>query len=112
MPATEMRKTAVDVGGDMPWGTHSCLFYETQADLLEISDSYCKAGLENQEFCLRVVAEPLAVEDARRSLQRAVPHFDEYFADHSIEIVTARARSPRRSRVCGKCHVQRNRLHR
>ena len=34
---TELRKTGVDVVGDMPWGTHFCLFYETQADLLEIT---------------------------------------------------------------------------
>jgi PAS domain S-box-containing protein len=87
---TEMRKTGVDVVGDMAWGTHFCLFYETKADLLEISVSYCKAGLESQEFCLWVVAEPLAVEDARRALKQAVPDFDRYFTDHSIEIVQAR----------------------
>ncbi|HXP40623.1 MAG TPA: MEDS domain-containing protein, partial [Candidatus Acidoferrales bacterium] len=87
---TEMRKTGVDVVGDMPWGTHFCLFYETKADLLEISVSYCKAGLESQEFCLWVVAEPLAVEDAWRALKQAVPEFDRYLTDHSIEIVQAR----------------------
>jgi hypothetical protein len=32
-PATEMRKTGVHVMGDMPWGTHLCLFYKTRADL-------------------------------------------------------------------------------
>jgi PAS domain S-box-containing protein len=85
-----MRKTGVDVVGDMPWGTHFCLFYETTADLLETTVSYCKAGLESQEFCLWVVAEPLAVEDARRALKQAVPDFDRYFADHSVEIVAAR----------------------
>ena len=90
MPATEMRKTGVDVVGDVPWGTHFCLFYETRADLLETLVAYCKAGLENQEFCLWVVAEPLVVEDATHALKRAVPQFDEYFADHSIEIVAAR----------------------
>src|SRR5258705_834841 len=85
-----MRKTGVDVVGDMPWGTHFCLFYETQADLLEITVSYCKAGLESQEFCLWVVAEPLAVEDAKLALKGAVSDFDRYFADNSIEIVAAR----------------------
>ena len=87
---TKMRKTGVDVVGDMPWGTHFCLFYETKADLLEISVSYCKAGLESQEFCLWVVAEPLAVEDAWLALKQAVPEFDRYLTDHSIEIVQAR----------------------
>src|SRR6202521_1349228 len=85
-----MRKTGVDVVGDMPWGTHFCLFYETKADLLETTVSYCKAVLESHEFCLWVVAEPLAVEDAKHALQRAVSDFDRYFAAHSIEIVAAR----------------------
>jgi PAS domain S-box-containing protein len=88
--ATEMRKTGVDVVGDMPWGTHFCLFYETRADLLETLVSYCKAGLESQEFCLWVVAEPLTGEDARLALKRVVPNLDQYLADHSIEIVAAR----------------------
>src|SRR5258708_241781 len=88
--ATEMRKTGVDVVGDIPWGTHFCLFYETRADLLETLVFYCKAGLENQEFCLWVVAEPLTGEDARHALKQAVPDLDQYLADHSIEIVAAR----------------------
>jgi len=87
---TEMRKTGIDVVGDMPWGAHFCLFYETQADLLETLVSYCKAGLESQEFCLWVVAEPLTKEDARRALERAVPDFDQYLVDQSIEIIPAR----------------------
>ncbi|HEV7519898.1 MAG TPA: MEDS domain-containing protein, partial [Candidatus Angelobacter sp.] len=56
---SEMRRSGVEVVGDMPWGTHFCLFYETKADLLETLVSYCKAGLESDEFCLWVVAEPL-----------------------------------------------------
>jgi hypothetical protein len=70
---TEMRRTGVDVVGDMPWGTHFCLFYETQADLLETLVPYCKAGLESEEFCLWVVAAPLTEEDARLALKQAVP---------------------------------------
>src|SRR5580704_3369444 len=88
--ATEMRKTGVDVVGDMPWGTHFCLFYETRADLLETLVSYCKAGLESQEFCLWVVADPLTGEDARHALKQVVPDLDQYLANHSIEIVAAR----------------------
>jgi signal transduction histidine kinase/ActR/RegA family two-component response regulator len=87
---TEMRKTGVDVVGDMPWGTHCCLFYETKADVLDILVSYFKAGLESREFCLWVVPEPLMPEEASRALRRAVPEFDRYLADCSIEIVAAR----------------------
>jgi len=86
----EMRKTGVDVVGDMPWGTHFCLFYETLMDLLEPLVSYCKAGLESQEFCLWAVAAPLTGEDVTHALKRAVPDFDRYLNDQSIEIVLAR----------------------
>jgi hypothetical protein len=90
MPATEMRKTGVDVVGDVPWGMHFCLFYETRADLLDTLVSYCKAGLENREFCLWVVAEPLREEDAKQALERTVPDLEQHLADQSIEIVSAR----------------------
>jgi len=86
---TEMRKTGIDIVGDMPWGTHFCLFYETKDDILDTLVSYCKAGLESQEFCLWVVAEPVTVDEARHALNEAVPELDRYLADHSIEIVPA-----------------------
>jgi C4-dicarboxylate-specific signal transduction histidine kinase len=87
---TEMPKTGIDVLGDMPWGTHFCLFYETKEDILETLVSYCKAGLEDQEFCLWVVSEPMTVDEAGYALRLAVPDLDRYLADHSIEIVSAR----------------------
>jgi C4-dicarboxylate-specific signal transduction histidine kinase len=86
---TDMRKTGIDVVGDMPWGTHFCLFYESKTDLLDTLVSYCKAGLENQEFCLWVVAAPLTVESAIQVLKQAIPEFDRYSLDGSIEIVAA-----------------------
>jgi PAS domain S-box-containing protein len=85
-----MRKTGVDVVGDIPWGSHFCLFYETQADLLETLVPYCKAGLESHEFCLWVVAAPLTEQDAAHALKRAVPDFDRHLAERSIDIVAAR----------------------
>src|SRR5438128_2331865 len=86
---SEMRKSGIDVVGDMPWGTHICLSYETKEDLLDTLVSYCKAGLESQEFCLWVVAEPVREEEARHALKQVVPDLDRYRADHSIDIVSA-----------------------
>jgi transcriptional regulator with GAF, ATPase, and Fis domain len=85
----EKGKTGIDVVGDLPWGTHFCLFYETLTDLLEPLVLYCKAGLESQEFCLWVVAAPLTGEDVTHALKRAVPDLDRYLDDHSIEIASA-----------------------
>jgi PAS domain S-box-containing protein len=80
----------MDVVGDIAWGTHCCLFYETKADLLETLVSYCKAGLESREFCLWVIAAPVTEADAARALRHVVPDIDRYRADGSIEIVSAR----------------------
>ena len=85
-----MRRAGIDVVGDIPWGTHFCLFYDTKADLLETLVSYCKAGLQSQEFCLWVVAPPVTREDALEALRQAVPSFDRYAPDGGIEIVPAR----------------------
>ncbi|MDB4884227.1 MAG: multi-sensor signal transduction histidine kinase [Gemmatimonadetes bacterium] len=90
MTTAAMRRTGVDVVGDMPWGTHFCAFYDTQADLLETLVPYCRAGLESEEFCLWVVASPLTEQDALRALKEAVPGFDRYLREGSIEIVAAR----------------------
>src|SRR2546427_11978910 len=87
---TEMRKTGIDVVGDMPWGTHFCLFYETKADVLDTLVSYCSAGLKSEEFCLWVVSEAVTVDEDKNALHQAVPELDRYLADHSIEIVSAR----------------------
>jgi signal transduction histidine kinase len=89
--ATEMRKTGIEVVGDVAaWGAHFCLFYETKDDLLDTLISYCKSGLESEEYCLWIVAEPLRIEEARDALKRAVPALDRYVADSRFEIASAR----------------------
>jgi C4-dicarboxylate-specific signal transduction histidine kinase len=89
--ATEARMASVDVVGDVAaWGAHFCLFYETKQDLLDTLISYCKSGLEREEYCLWIVAEPLTIEEARAALKNAVPDLDRYFASSRLEIVPAR----------------------
>jgi hypothetical protein len=70
---TALRKTEIAGVGDLSWGTHFCLFYETKHDLLDLVVPYFKAGLETKEFCLWVIAEPLTAEDAKRTLQQPFP---------------------------------------
>src|SRR5216683_4775361 len=89
--ATETRKTGIDVVGDMVgWGAHFCLFYETKEDLLDTLISYCKSGLESDEFCMWIVAEPLTIDEAKGALKDAVPELDRYLEDSRLEIAPAR----------------------
>jgi signal transduction histidine kinase len=71
-----IRKSGIDVVGEVPWGTHLCQFYTTKNDLLDLLVPYFKAGLESNEFCMWVTSEPLAVEEAEEALRRAVPDLD------------------------------------
>ena len=88
--STEMRKSGIDVIGDMVgWGAHFCLFYETKEDLLDALISYCKSGLENKEYCLWVVAEPLTIREATDALKDAVPNLDSYLAESRVEVLSA-----------------------
>jgi PAS domain-containing protein len=84
------RSAGIDVVGDIPWGTHFCLFYDTKSDLLETLVPYCKAGLQSHEFCLWVIAPPVTKEDALEALRQAVPGFDGYLLEGGIDIISAR----------------------
>jgi C4-dicarboxylate-specific signal transduction histidine kinase len=86
----QLRKTGIGMVGDVPWGTHFFMFYETKEDLLDTLVPYFKAGLESGELCLWVVSDPLTEEEARSALREAVPEFERYLAQRSIEIACGR----------------------
>src|ERR1700736_4836651 len=85
---TKLRKTGIGVVGDVPWGTHFFMFYETKQDLLDTLVPYFKAGLETGELCLWLVSAPLTEEEAKNALREAMPEFDRYLANRSIEIAS------------------------
>lgn len=81
------RKTGIDILGEVPWGTHLCQFYQTKQDLIDILVPYFKQGLENNEFCMWVTAEPLNVKDAKAALKEKVKNLDDYIKKGQIEIM-------------------------
>ena len=83
----KLRKSGIDIIGDIPWGTHFCQFYQTKEDLTDVLVPYFKAGLENNEFCMWVTSQPLGVEDAKEALRRFVPDIDVYLERGQIEII-------------------------
>src|ERR1700687_2580198 len=80
----ESRKSGIGLLGDMSWGTHFCHLYETKQDLIDILVPYFKTGLENHEFCIWVVSDPLNEDEARSELGRAVPTVDRHLAAGGI----------------------------
>jgi len=82
-----LRKSGLEIIGEVPWGTHFCQFYQSKEDLIEILVPYFKQGLENNEFCMWVTSEPLGAEDVKKALKEKVKNLDEYIKKGQIEIL-------------------------
>jgi PAS domain S-box-containing protein len=87
VPKKKTRKLGIDVVGNVSWGTHLCVFYHTQEDLIDILVPYFKAGLQNNEFCMWVISEPLNVESAKRALKRVIKNLDDCIEKGQVEIL-------------------------
>jgi PAS domain S-box-containing protein len=82
-----IRRSGIDVIGDVPWGTHFCQFYKTSQDLIETLVPYFREGLAANEFCMWVTSEPLQVDQATAALRAAVPDLDDCIEKGQIEIL-------------------------
>jgi len=83
----KLRKSGIEIIGDVPWGTHFCQFYQNKEDLIDILVPYFKVGLENNEFCMWVTSEPLNEEEVKETMEKAAPDFDKNLKRGQIEIV-------------------------
>jgi signal transduction histidine kinase len=81
------RDTGIEPLGDLPWGTHVCLFYETKQDALDTLIPYFRAGLQSRERCVWAVSDPIEEKDARTALHRSIPDAGQLLADGVIEIL-------------------------
>lgn len=81
------RDTGIGVLGDLPWGAHICMFYETKEDLLDSCVSYFDAGLKRNEFCVWVVSDPVKQQDAIAGLEQRIPGLSGYLDKNQIEIL-------------------------
>jgi hypothetical protein len=81
---TELRETGSKVVGSVPWGSHFCQFYKTKKDLLDILVPYFKTGLEGNEFCMWITAEPLSPSEVKKAMAKAMPYFAKYVAKGQI----------------------------
>jgi DNA-binding CsgD family transcriptional regulator len=84
-----LRDTGLEAIGQIPWGSHFCIFYETKKDLLDIVVPFFKAGLQANEFCLWIVANSdlLTINEAKAVLYEAVPDSERSLKNGNIEIV-------------------------
>ena len=73
----------------LPYGTHFCQFYRNKSDLLEVLIPYFKVGLQKNELCLCICAEPLKAKEARAALAKAVKSLPSRIKRGQIEFIDA-----------------------
>ena len=86
---TALRDTGITAIGDVAWGGHFSIFYETRSDLLDTAALYFRAGLANNEACLWIISEPLTEKAARSALRRRIPDLDRHLSSRNIEILSS-----------------------
>jgi len=86
----KVRQTAIDLVGEVPWGTHFCQFYQTKEGLIDMLVPYFKMGREYNEFCMWVTSEALSPEEAKEPLEKQVGDLDDHIAKNQIKIIDYR----------------------
>jgi DNA-binding CsgD family transcriptional regulator len=84
---SNLRRTGIRLLGEIPWGTHVCVFYETRGDLLDTATAYFTAGLDSNELCVWAVSPPITEEDAWTELRESIPDLPARRTAGQIEIL-------------------------
>ncbi len=84
-----LRKTGIDVVGDVPWDTHFCMFYRSKEDLLSLVVPYIKAGLEDNEACIWVISDVVTMDEAKQALSEHIPDLPNRMRRGQLEILRA-----------------------
>lgn len=82
-----LRPTGIPPVRELPWGAHVCMFYEAPQDLIDALAAYFGAGLEEGEFCVWAVSEPVDRDEAIAGMRAAIPEFDHYLKMGAIELI-------------------------
>jgi hypothetical protein len=82
-----LRPTGIPPVRELPWGAHVCMFYEAPQDLIDALAAYFGAGLEEGEFCVWALAEPVDRDEAIAGMRAAIPEFDHYLETGAIELI-------------------------
>ncbi len=79
--------SGIEAVGPVQWGAHFCQFYETADDLVDTLVPFFKAGLDSNERCMWVTANPLRADEATDALRAAVPDLDRRLSAGQIDII-------------------------
>lgn len=72
----------------IPPGMHLCIFYQNQAELIEILLPYYQEGIKNHELCVWIAAEPLNSAETREIFEKNWPESANLLKNGHLEIIS------------------------
>jgi two-component system CheB/CheR fusion protein len=85
-----LRPSGIPAVGELRWGSHFCVFYASERELLDVLVPFVKAGLECNELCSWEVHAPLTIDSATAALAGAVPGLAAYVERGQLELLPPR----------------------
>lgn len=76
--AGTQRNSGIPLIDDVEWGSHLCVFYQTEDDLLATASVYFEAGLQANELCVWRMPRSVSLANAQAKLRESIDHFDRY----------------------------------
>ncbi|MBN2091370.1 PAS domain S-box protein [candidate division KSB1 bacterium] len=72
----------------IPPGMHLCVFYQNQADLVEILLPYYQEGIKKHELCIWIAAEPLNPSDTQTIFLKKWPESTNFLKNGQLVIIS------------------------
>ncbi|HSM95493.1 MAG TPA: MEDS domain-containing protein [Rhizomicrobium sp.] len=81
-----LRDSGISLVGRVPWGSHLCVFCETEQDLVDSAIAYFRPAPASNERCMWIVYEPPHETEALKAVHR-VPEIEAWWKIGGIEIL-------------------------
>ena len=69
-------------------GSHTCLHYESERNLLDLVSSFFEQGFRTNELCLWVVPQSLGVDGAKAALSKKIKDLNIYIEKDQLELLS------------------------
>jgi len=82
-----LRKSGIDLIGDVVWGTHISQIYSSKNDFFKFMGPYIKEGLLNNELCVWIYSNNTSLEEIKSILKCHVTNVDDFVHKGQLKII-------------------------
>lgn len=82
-----LRKTGIDVIGNVPWGTHISQLYSSKDDFIEELAPYIKEGLLSNELCVWIYSQNVTYQEVYESIKKSSLDVEKYINSGQLKII-------------------------